>query len=68
MKLVSKKVSITILTMLIAFFIPMIANCQPDPGGSPDVPIDGGISLLLIAGGIAGAKKIKDYNKDKSNI
>jgi hypothetical protein len=33
------------------------------PGGDPDVPIDGGISLLLLAGGAYGIKKIKDANR-----
>ena len=30
------------------------------PGGDPDVPIDGGIGLLLLAGAAYGVKKIKD--------
>ncbi|WP_285060035.1 PID-CTERM protein-sorting domain-containing protein [Pedobacter ginsengisoli] len=30
------------------------------PGGDPDVPIDGGTSLLLLAGAAYGVKKIKD--------
>lgn len=33
------------------------------PGGDPDVPIDGGISLLLLAGSAYGIKKIKDANR-----
>ncbi|MES2458074.1 MAG: hypothetical protein V4594_21125 [Bacteroidota bacterium] len=35
------------------------------PGGDPDVPIDGGIAFLLLAGAAYGAKKIKDSRKDK---
>jgi hypothetical protein len=30
------------------------------PGGDPDVPVDGGIGLLLLAGAAYGVKKIKD--------
>jgi hypothetical protein len=30
------------------------------PGGDPDVPVDGGIALLLLAGAAYGAKKIKE--------
>ncbi len=31
-----------------------------DAGGDPDVPIDGGLSLLLAAGVGYGAKKLKE--------
>jgi len=30
------------------------------PGGDPDVPVDGGVGLLLLAGAAYGVKKIKD--------
>lgn len=33
------------------------------PGGPPATPIDGGLSLLLAAGGIYGLKKIRDNRK-----
>jgi hypothetical protein len=39
-----------------------------DPGGSPDVPIDGGISFLIAAGAAYGAKKIRDGRRKKENI
>ena len=39
-----------------------------DPGGSPDVPIDGGISFLIAAGAAYGAKKIRDGRRRKENI
>lgn len=29
------------------------------PGEDPDVPIDGGVSLLLIAGAVYGVRKIR---------
>lgn len=29
------------------------------PGDDPDVPIDGGVSLLLAAGAVYGLKKIR---------
>jgi len=39
---------------------------QPgDPGGNPDVPIDGGISILIAAGALYGSKKIYDARKKK---
>ncbi|MBN8788152.1 MAG: hypothetical protein J0I84_13760 [Terrimonas sp.] len=40
-------------------------KAQPDPGGDPDteVPIDGGVSLLIAAGVAYGAKKAYDKRK-----
>lgn len=55
----------TILAMLVVFALPLIAIAQ-DPGGGPDAPIDGGLSVLLAAGAAYGVKKYKD-NKKKNN-
>lgn len=33
------------------------------PPSPPATPIDGGLSILLIAGGLLGAKKISDNRK-----
>ena len=30
------------------------------PGGDPDVPIDGGVGFLIIAGIVYGAKKVQE--------
>lgn len=43
-------------------FLPMFAQAQ---GPDPDVPIDGGLSLLLAAGVGYGIKKIRDKRKEK---
>lgn len=52
------------LVMLMAFAIPAVVFCQPMPDSNDvDTPIDGGISLLIAAGAIVGAKKIKDARK-----
>jgi hypothetical protein len=32
------------------------------PGGDPDVPLDGGVSLLVLAGAIYGVKRIREMN------
>lgn len=40
---------------------PIIA--QSGSGAPPATPIDGGLSLLLAAGGIYGLKKLKDHKK-----
>jgi hypothetical protein len=44
----------------------IIVLAQPgNPGGDPDIPIDGGTSLLLAAGALFGIKKIYDLQKKK---
>jgi len=54
---------IVILTVWL-YSIPLMA--QPgDPGGDPDVPIDGGLGILLAAGALYGSKKIYDARKRK---
>jgi hypothetical protein len=53
------------LMILIPLFV-LYANAQPgDPGGDPDIPIDGGVSILLAAGALFGMKKIYDVTKRK---
>ena len=42
------------------------AQLPPNPA-DPDVPIDGGITLLLAAGAGYGLKKIKDHLDNKEN-
>ena len=46
--------------LLAAFlFAANIAVAQPgDPGGDPDVPIDGGIGFLVAAGALYGARRL----------
>ena len=44
----------------------VLADNPPSPGGSPvGTPIDGGVSLLIAAGAIYGAKKSKIFNINK---
>jgi hypothetical protein len=52
-----------LLIVLICITIPMITLAQgpPDPN---DVPVDGGLSLLIAAGAAYGVKKYRD-NKRK---
>ena len=57
----------TVLKMtlsIIIFSIPVFTLAQ-DPGGGPDVPIDGGMSLLLAAGAVYGVKKYRQHKKSK---
>ena len=51
--------------------LPMIAGAQPADFGNPDfftdpdLPIDGGVGLLIAAGVGYGIKKIRDERKKK---
>ena len=67
--------SIALLMVLSFFSIDLKAGGPPAPpsggGGGPAcwpppcVPIDGGLSVLLLAGIAYGGKKTYDYSKDK---
>ena len=48
---------------LLFFALPLWAQGPGDPGGDPDIPIDGGISLLVAAGLAYGSKKLYDHKK-----
>lgn len=49
----------TLLSVGSVFFLfPVLAQ-----GAPPATPIDGGLSILLAAGGIYGLKKLKDSRK-----
>ena len=42
-----------------------MAAAQPGPGGDVDLPIDGGVSILIAAGVGYGIKKVRDERKKK---
>jgi len=46
------------IIFILAAFIPALAQ-----GAPPATPIDGGLSILLVAGGAYGLKKLKDHRK-----
>jgi hypothetical protein len=50
--------SVLFFGAMFLIFVPVMAQ-----GAPPATPIDGGLSLLLAAGGIYGIKKLKDRNK-----
>ena len=52
----------TTLMLIVVSILPFFAMAQ-DPGGGPDVPIDGGLSLLLAAGAAYGVKKYRNSKK-----
>jgi hypothetical protein len=51
------------ILMIIFSCLPFFVQAQ---GPDPDVPIDGGLSLLLVAGVGYGVKKIRDSRHDPS--
>jgi hypothetical protein len=52
--------NIQTLVLIIVLFSPVLLNAQPsDPGSDPDVPIDGGLSVLLAAGVGYGIRELK---------
>jgi hypothetical protein len=59
--------SVIILSFLLNTTQLMAQDPPADPGSDPDVPIDGGISLLLAAGAGYGIKKIKDNMNKKED-
>lgn len=48
--------------LLLVTIVPALA--QAGPGAPPATPIDGGLSILLAAGGIYGLKKLNDKRKN----
>ncbi len=52
--------NIIILSSIAMFFTPIALLAQGPP---PATPIDGGLSLLLAAGGVYGIKKLRDSRK-----
>ena len=61
MKLNIKRIiNIQTVVLIIVLFSPVLLNAQPsDPGSDPDVPIDGGLSVLLAAGVGYGIRELK---------
>ena len=60
----------TLLTAILLLCMPLYVLAQPgfDPGVSDGAPLDGGLSLLIIAGVTYGAKKIYAKRKGPENI
>ena len=51
------------LIMLVCIAIPMVTLAQAPPDDPNDVPIDGGLSLLVAAGAAYGVKKYRNRKK-----
>lgn len=52
--------NIQTVILLIVLFSPILLKAEPsDPGSDPDVPIDGGLSVLLAAGVGYGVRELR---------
>lgn len=66
----------TCLTILFVLCVNTLLFSVPSPPSTsgptcwppPCVPIDGGVSLLMVAGAALGAKKIYDHRKKSKSI
>jgi len=59
------RVAVVLIFLLILFGSkPLRADDPGFPGGDPDVPIDGGVLVLLIAGAYYGIRKISRNKED----
>ena len=57
------------LLIIMITIIPHFVMADDDPGPCPDCPIDGGVSLLLVAGVGYGVKKYREGKKlGKGNL
>lgn len=54
-----------LITIVLLCSIPLFTIAQEDPPDDPvDVPVDGGLSVLLAAGIVYGTKKVYDKKKN----
>jgi hypothetical protein len=64
----NKIFNLQFLLILVIILLPTIAHADPsDPGADPDVPIDGGLSILLAAGVGYGIKELRKKKIDSNN-
>jgi len=55
---------ILMITLLITYTPGLLAQMPGNPGGDPDeIPVDGGLGVLIAAGVAYGAKKVYDKRK-----
>jgi hypothetical protein len=57
--------TIRLIVLFTLLSVPLLAQFNPPPPNIPDpVPIDGGITALLIAGGAMGYRKYKKHQEE----
>jgi len=58
--------TVQLVVLLACFLVPSLLHAQPGFGDDvDDVPLDGGLSLLVAAGVGYGVKKVKERKKNK---
>jgi hypothetical protein len=63
-QILNNKTVVAVLVIAIVFLLPVLAHAQPGFGDDvDDVPVDGGLSLLVAAGVGYGAKKLRARKK-----
>ncbi len=63
-EILNNKTFAAVLVIAIVFLLPVLAHAQPGFGDDvDDVPVDGGLSLLVAAGVGYGAKKLRARKK-----
>jgi hypothetical protein len=62
-----KKIKIFLFVVMISLLVFPLASIAQGPVDPDDVPIDGGLSILLAAGAAYAAKKYRDGRKKKEN-
>lgn len=64
MKLKTAQILSSVILLYILFILPTLLHAQPGFGDDvEDVPVDGGLSLLVAAGVGYGAKKLREMRK-----
>jgi len=63
-----KSLLTTMIIVCCLMYAPALFAEVPDPGTDPDIPIDGGLSLLIAAGIGYGAKKAYDKRKKAQKV
>lgn len=66
-QLTKRRFYLMVLTITMVLFTTSSYAQPGDPGDDPDVPIDGGVSLLLAAGAGYGVKRYRDSQKKKAS-
>ena len=71
MKKSAQCIVLTKIIVVMLCFIPLCSIAQTNPldppDGDPDLPIDGGVTVLIAAGIGYGIKKIRDERKKQLN-
>ncbi len=60
---------VILVSVLVLSFcmLPNFATALGDPGDDPDIPIDGGVGILVAAGVAYGIKKVRDQRKKNND-